>query len=82
MTDADLAHIIHALDQALNTFRRHEGRLTAAQVRARSLLAVTRTELAQALSDACHNREAGTEVFVDPATERSGPSKTASPFSA
>jgi hypothetical protein len=79
MTETEISQIIHSLDHALNIFRRNEGRLTAAQIRARSLLAVTRSEMAQALSDSCHDRKLGTEVFVNSSTSgaRAGESSQA-----
>jgi hypothetical protein len=57
--------VLHALDHALNVFRHNEGHLAVAEIRARSLITVTRADLAQALSDACHERELGTELFID-----------------
>lgn len=67
MSESDVRQILHALDQALNVFRQNEGRLTAAQIRARSMLSITRSEMAQTLSDACHDRKRGTELFIDQA---------------
>jgi hypothetical protein len=66
MNELEIRQVIHALDHALNVFRQNEGRLTAAQVRARSMISITRSEVAQSLSDACHDRLSGTERFIDP----------------
>lgn len=65
MSEVDVKRVLHALDDVLNVFRQNEGKLSAVQVRARSMVSVTRSELAQAFSDACHDRKKGTELFID-----------------
>ena len=63
MQEADVRQIISALDHALRIFRQNEGHLTATQIRARSMLSVTRTEMAQALSEA--GEDHGAEFLGD-----------------
>jgi hypothetical protein len=65
MSEPDIRYVLGALDQALNVFRQNEGRLTASQIRARSMISVTRAEMAQALAEVSHDPAAGTELFID-----------------
>lgn len=71
MTEAEQYHIIRNLDQALNAFRQNEGRLAAAEIRARTMLAIVRSEIAQGLADSCHGSKLGTERF-DVRTDQDG----------
>lgn len=80
MSEADVRQVIEGIDAALNVFRRNEGRLTVSQIRARSMLSVVRSEVAEGLSQTFRQRARGAELFVDghvlppplpPQTERS-----------
>jgi hypothetical protein len=63
MSDADVKSLIHKLDEALNLLRQHEGNLSVGAIRTRTLIALARSEVAQALSDSCHQQQVGTELF-------------------
>jgi hypothetical protein len=65
MSETDTRQVLDALDQALDVFRRYEGRLSAAQIRARSMLSITHSEIAQVLSDAGRDRAGRSGLFVD-----------------
>ena len=63
MSDSDVKSLICKLDDALNLIRQHEGNLSAGAIRTRTLIALARSEVAQALSDSCHQQQLGTELF-------------------
>ena len=65
MIQRDVIQTIRGLDEVLNVFRMNEGRLSARQIRARTMLSIARSEIAQDLSDACHDLKEGTELFVE-----------------
>lgn len=48
MSEHEVSKVLKALESALNVFRQNEGRLTVAQIRARSMLSMIRSELAPA----------------------------------
>jgi hypothetical protein len=68
MTDSDAAQVIQKLDEALNIIRRHDGQLSPVGVRTKTMIAIARSELAQELSDSCHDQQPGTELFKRPVT--------------
>lgn len=66
MSEADVRRVIQGLDQVLRVFRQNEGRLTGAQIRARSMLSIVRSEIAQSLADGHYEHADGLRAFVMP----------------
>ena len=79
MSEADVRQVIQHLDQALRVLRQNEGRLTAAQVRVRSMISIARSEIAVSLSDAARERAKGAELFI--ASDVGGSPHSTAPFS-
>jgi hypothetical protein len=86
LTDHEVAEIMRDLDQIVGLFRKHEGHLTVAQVRALTMLSVVRLELAQTLVEANFARNESAEPFIIhsnssswPRLRQPGPRQTATP---
>ena len=51
MNPHELSEALNGLDRIINLYRRHEGQLSAAQVRTRTLLPLSRSEILQNLAN-------------------------------